>query len=465
MNKCQFTVLGSMGLCAMQLSVYAQSVQSPNIIFILTDDQRWDAMGIAGNEFICTPEMDRLAREGVYYRNAFATTPISAASRASILTGMYERTHGYTFQTGNLKDCYINISYPVELRKAGYYTGYFGKLGVELPNAESMFDQAEIFDRKDNYPDYRGYYYKEIDGDTLHLTEYTAYKALEFIASVPSDRPFCLSLGFSAPHAHDPAPEQYFWTEKSDTLYQDQVMPDPVLKEEKYFLQLPEEVRSGFNRVRWHWRYDTPAKYQHSVKGYYRMISDVDYEIGRIRSALEKKGIADNTVIIFMGDNGYYMGERQLAGKWLMHENSLRVPLIVYDPRIRGGKVVDAPVLNIDIPSTLMDLAGAPAPKEWQGSTLCSYYDKKHKRPNRHSILFEHLWKIKEIPSSEAIRTSRYKYIRYRLIEAPEELYDLKRDPLETKNLAMDPAYADILSEMRRECNAKIAYYQSLKLK
>ncbi len=432
----------------------------PNIIFILTDDQRWDALGYAGNKDINTPAMDQLAREGVYFRNAFVTTPISAASRASILTGLYERTHGYTFQTGNLPKEYMDLSYPVILRNNGYKTAFFGKFGVDYDRPEMLFDKAEIYDRQGR----KGYYYKTIDSDTIHLTRYTGHLAQKFIMETSTGEPFCLSLSFSAPHAHDPAPEQYFWDKDVDGLYQDITISPPKLGDDKYFFALPEEVRRGFNRVRWEWRFNTPEKYQHSVKGYYRMISEVDNEIARIRETLKKKGIADNTVIIFMGDNGYFLGERQLAGKWLMYDNSLRVPFIMYDPRGKTHRDISEAVLNIDVASTILDLASIPAPKNYQGKSLCGYTKADRVVPERKAVLFEHLWKIPEIPSSEGIRTEQWKYFRYRFIDAPEELYDLKADPLESKNLALDPMYKGILSEMRNECNAQIRKYRDARI-
>ena len=434
--------------------------EKPNIIFILTDDQRWDALGYAGNKIIHTPAMNQLAKDGLYFQNAFVTTPISAASRASILTGLYERTHGYTFETGDLPETYMNISYPVMLRDNGYITAFFGKLGVNYPNAERLFDDAEIYDRADR----EGYYYKTIHEDTVHLTRYTGYLAQKFISEHSTTKPFCLSISFSAPHAHDPATEQYFWGEDVDTLYQDITIPAPLLGEDSYFLALPEEVRNGYNRIRWTWRYDTPRKYQHSLKGYYRMISEIDNEIIRIRETLEDKGIADNTVIIFMGDNGYFLGERQLAGKWLMYDNSLRVPLMIYDPRQKVHKDVVEPVLNIDIPSTILDLASVPLPACYQGKSLCGYHKKDKVLPERKAILFEHLWKIPEIPSSEGIRTEQWKYFRYRFLDVHEELYDLKKDPLETKNLATEPAYRDVLNDLRMECDTQIQKYRDARI-
>jgi arylsulfatase A-like enzyme len=431
----------------------------PNIVFILTDDQRWDALGYAGNKIIHTPAMDRLAQEGVYFRNAFVTTPISAASRASILTGLYERTHGYTFQAGNISGQYIRQSYPVLLRENGYRTGFFGKFGVDYENPETLFDEAEIYDRQGK----NGYYFKTVDGDTVHLTPYTGHLARKFIRASDAGTPFCLSVSFSAPHAHDPAPEQYFWGDEADKLYRDITVPPPALGDDSCFLRLPQEVREGFNRVRWTWRYDTPEKYRHSLKGYYRMISEVDRELDLLRKTLEEKGIADNTVIIFMGDNGYFLGERQLAGKWLMYDNSLRVPLIIYDPRHKKHEDIDEPALNIDIAPTILRLASVRIPEIWQGRSLAGD-NGVLPLPERDTLLFEHLWNLKEIPSSEGVRTDKWKYFRYRFIDAPEELYDLENDPQEIHNLAGDPAYKENLLSLRKKCDGLIRKYEHARL-
>jgi len=236
------------------------------------------------------------------------------------------------------------------------------------------------------------------------------------------------------------------------------------LGEEKYFNALPKEVREGFNRLRWTWRFDTPEKYQHSVKGYYRMISEIDDEIGELMKVLEEKGVADNTVIIFMGDNGYYLGERQLAGKWLMHDNSIHVPLIIYDPRSKHHHDVSDMVLNIDVTRTILDLAGVAIPKEYQGISLTSYVNNGICQNKREIALFEHLWKLPQIPSSEGVRTNKWKYFRYRFIETPEELYDLENDPLETKNLAQDPAYKEVGDKLRAKCDSMIGKYSKAKL-
>ncbi len=447
-----FLLLG----CGTTAAAQAGLVKSPNIIFILTDDQRWDALGYPGNKVIRTPEMDRLAREGVYFRNAFVTTPICAASRASILTGLYERTHGYTFEKGNIRQEFLDVSYPALLRNSGYYTGFFGKLGVETDQASGLFDVVDVYDRNNRFRDHRGYFYKTIGEDTVHLTRFTGQQALDFINAAPENRPFCLSLSFSAPHAHDPAPQQYFWGPEEDTLYQHHVFNPPAMGEAEYFGELPEYVRTGLNRTRWCWRFDTPEKYQHSLKGYYRMISGIDAEIGKIRRLLETKKIADNTIIILMGDNGYFLGERQLAGKWLMYEPSLRVPLVIFDPRNALHRDIDDLVLNIDIPSTILDFAGSEEHPRWQGISLAGYVKGKAPASSRKYFLCEHLWENRNIPPSEGIRSERWKYFRYRHDPSHEELYDLRCDSTEMFNLASRGEYKRRLLKLRKITDRKV---------
>ncbi len=432
------------------------AVDKPNIIFILTDDQRFDAIGYVGNEFVQTPEMDRLAQSGTYFHNAVVSTPICAASRASILTGLYERSHNFNFQTGNVREEYMKNSYPRLLKEHGYYTGFYGKYGVRYNELEKQFDEYESYDRDNNFKDKRGYFYKTINGDSVHLTRYTGHKALEFIDQAKRGQPFCLSLSFSAPHAHDPAEDQYYWQKEVDPLLSETIIPGPDLGEDKYFDAQPKIVRDGFNRFRWTWRYDNPEKYQHSLKGYYRMISGIDLEIAKIRKKLEEKGLDKNTVIILMGDNGYFLGERQLAGKWLMYDNSIRVPLIVFDPRIDQHQDITEMALNVDVPSTIVDLAGIEAPNTWHGQSLMPIVRKELNTLGRDTILIEHIWDFSEIPPSEGVRTKDWKYFRYINDKTIEELYHLKDDPKEINNLIKDSKYKKVAAALRKKCDELI---------
>ena len=445
-------------LCAVIFSSFQQSPekiskekppQRPNIIFIVTDDQRWDMMGVAGNPIIQTPNMDEIANAGLRFTHAFSTTPICAASRASILTGLYERKHAFTFGTPPIKKSYMDASYPYLLKNAGYRTGFVGKLGVKL---ETPVDSIFSWHRINGFP-----YWKVVDGEKKHLTDLQGEQAIQFIRESAGENPFCLSLSFSAPHADDNAKEQYFWQERFDTFYQNTIMPLPTNADPSFYEALPAFLKGTMSRERWFWRFDTPEKYQQMVKGYYRMITGIDDVIGRIRKELDQLGIADNTIIIVLGDNGYYLGDRGYADKWLMHDLSIRVPLIMYDPRNKSAKnkVIDDMVLNTDLSPTILQLAGLTPPESIHGASLLPYLNGKKIR-KRSSILCEHLMKNPEIPDSEGIRTEKWKFIRYHNHPEYIELYDLENDPSEKSNLALNPKYKNKIAQFHKECDEKI---------
>ena len=292
----------------------------PNIIFFLIDDQRNDTLGCVGHPIIKTPVIDSLADEGVRFENAFVTTPICAASRASIFTGLYETTHGYTFGKPPLKKEHIDNSYSMLLHKAGYRTGFIGKYGVKtvgMPEAE-MFD---LFEPHDRLP----FMMKQKDGTLRHESEVCADKAIQFLKSNPAGQPFCLSVSFKASHANDGDMENHFpWPKAVDGMYEDIEIPAPRLDDPAIYESHPDFFKdSSMARKRFYWRWDTKEKYQKNMKAYFRMISGVDHSIGRVRQALEQSGLAENTIIIYMGDNGYFMGDRGFAGKWSHYETPL----------------------------------------------------------------------------------------------------------------------------------------------
>ncbi len=424
----------------------------PNIILIVTDDQRFDALGCAGNRLISTPNMDDLAARGVRFPNAFVTTPICAASRASILTGLYERTHGYTFRQPPLDQKAIASSYPSLLRRTGYRTGFVGKLGVAM--AEGCIDGMFDFFRPGVYP-----YSKTVKGEEMHLTEINIDHAIEFLQGCDGGQPFCLSISFNAPHAEDSNPDQYVWPESCDSLYRDAVFPPPAAAAPAFFESLPGFVKESLNRERWFWRFDSPQKRNEMIKGYFRMISGIDRGIGRLRKAVRQFGLEEETIFIVMSDNGYFLGERGFAGKWTMHEPSIRIPLIISDPslpRSRQGSVPLDMALNVDIAPTILDMAGLKAPGSMEGESLVPHL-RGVARKKRSEIFCEHLWDFSKIPRTEAIRTERFKYIRYPDHPEFEELYDLAADPDEITNLAIDGRREKELSLLRKRCDRAIA--------
>ena len=424
----------------------------PNIIFFLSDDQRADFLGCAGHPILQTPNIDRLAKQGTRFENAFVTTSICAASRATLFTGLWERSHKYTFGTPPIAEPMVVNSYPAVLKKTGYRTGFVGKFGVNVPQGgtDMMFD---VFTPLTRNP----YFKKQPDGSQRHVTNIAGDKAIEFIEGCSPDKPFCLSVSFNAAHAEDSDKKNHYpWPPEEDGLYEDVVIPQPKVSID-YWKQLPEFFHDCMHRDRWFWRWDTPEKYQRNVKAYYRMITGLDRNIGRVLQTLKDKGLADNTVVVFMGDNGYYKGSRGFAGKWSHFEESLRVPLIVADPRVpksAQGQVCSSMALNVDVPATIVSMAQVSTPSNYQGRDLTPWVQGHKVADWRTDFFCEHLMDHPDIPKYEGVRGERYVYARYfQNLPAGEFLHDLQIDPLQLKNFAGDPQYAKILQQMRKRCD------------
>lgn len=436
------------GLFHAVLSANADEVR-PNILFLLVDDQRNDTLGCAGHPILQTPAIDRLAVEGLRFENAFVTTSICASSRASIFTGLHERTHGYTFLKPPLSEVDMLASYPARLRAHGYRTGYVGKYGVQAQGQPEgqMFD---VFEQLNRNP----YFKEQPDGSLRHVTEITGDRAIDFLRNHPEGQPFCLSVSFNAVHAEDRDHENHFpWPKAVDGMYRDVVIPKPRLSDPKIYAAHPDFFKQSINRGRYFWRWDTEAKYQRNMSAYFRMISGVDRVVGRIHAELERLGYDEDTVIIYMSDNGYYMGERGFAGKWTHYEESLRVPLIIRDPRVEKtaqGRVSEAMVLNIDVPRTLLDIAGVPVPQHYQGRSLLGHIQADEPEGWRQEFFCEHMMEYNKLPRWEGVRGERFVYARY-LDQEPvyEFLHDLKTDPDQLKNLAKNPEYTEALVRMR----------------
>ena len=434
------------------------ATERPNLLFIISDDQRFDMLGVV-NPMLETPNMDQMAADGIRFEYAFVTTPICAASRASLLTGLVERTHQYTFGTPPLATALTQQSYPALLRNAGYQTGFIGKFGVKTEPGvvDSLFDVFEPFSSAP-------YLKEQADGSFRHLTDITTDRAIEYLNSMNKSEPFALTLSFNAPHADDGDERQFIWPAEMNNKYVDVTIPDPPLSDPAFFQAQPEFLQeTSLNRIRWHWRFDSPEKAQEMTKGYFRMISGVDAGIGRVLKQLKSLDLADNTVVILMGDNGYFLGERGYAGKWLPYDLSIRVPLIVLDPRSEQhlrGTMPTKPVLNIDIAPTLLDLAGIAVPSEMQGESLVPLIQGESPPGWRTDFFVELLFNHPEIPKHEGVRGERFKYARYfEQIPVYEELYDLLEDPVETKNLAGDSSHSAILSRLRNRTDELMTAY------
>lgn len=399
----------------------------PNLLFLLADDLRWDALGCMGNKIIQTPHLDRLAAEGTRFTNAFVTTSICVASRASCLTGQWVRRHGIEEFAQTFTPAAWAQTYPALLRNAGYRTGFVGKFGVG--NAKAIAAISDKFDFWRGLPGQGGETFFE--NGPLHTTARLGNEALEFLAE-KDGRPFCLSVSFNAPHARDGKPREFAPDPRDEALYQDVTIPVPALAQgTAAFARLPEAVQKSEGRTRWKWRFDTPEKLQSTVKDYYRLVSGIDREVGRLLAALP-----ENTLVLFLSDNGWSLGERGLADKWFAYDEDIRVPLIAWGAGVKPSQICDAFALNVDIAPTLLAAAGVRVPSRMQGQSLLPLLTGKRPRRWRREFFYEHHSVAELIPPVEALRDARWKYIRWVGAGNVEELYDLQSDPLEEHNLA-----------------------------
>lgn len=412
----------------------AAQPRRPNIIFLLGDDHRWDALGCMGNPIIRTPNLDELGRNGVIFRKNFVTTAICVSSRASFFTGLYSRCHKIWEFRNEFPSDTLSRTYPMLLRDAGYRTGFIGKWGIDggTPPA-SQFDFWRGFQGQ-------GRYFPDRNNPKLHLTTVMGDQAVEFLNNSGPDRPFCLSVSFKAPHVQDEDPRQFLADPQDDELYRNVDIPLPKTAAPEYIRTLPLSVQRSEARRRWAVRFGTPELFQQSVKNYYRLISGIDRVTGRIREQLRRMGAEDNTVIIYTGDNGFYLAEHGLAGKWFMHEESIRTPLIIHDPRqaqSRRGRRIEAMTLNIDCAPTMLDLAGLRPPPSMQGRSMLPLANGA-RTEWREEFFYEHHFSNNGwLPSTEGVRTTDWKYTLYTdEPQTTEELFDLKADPLEERNLA-----------------------------
>ena len=432
----------------------AEAATRPNIVFLMSDDQTDVATGCYGNKQVKTPQMDRLGAEGVIFNNHYNTTAICMASRVCVMTGMYEYKHGCNFMHGDLRHATFLKSYPLLLRKAGYFTGFAGKIGFSI-QGRKFDDFAGQFDvwaggrGQTRYETARNPLIAKYAKRYPHSSRaYAAWADDFFQAAKKSGKPFCLSISFKAPHLPF-TPDRVF-----DHVYRGLTYRKPSNYGKQNAKHLAPQSKTGrqYNGYKF-WR-KSEETYQQAIRGYNQLIHGVDVALGMIRQSLKRQGFADNTVILFTSDNGYSCGAHGFGGKVLPYEEASRSPLIIFDPRqpkSRRGQRRDLVTGNIDMVPTILDLAGRPIPKNVDGVSLVPEL-KKAGAIGRKSIALVNLWGNREIQTM-SVATTEWKYIYWsfesKTMRPTEELFHVGRDRREMKNLARAPGSAGKLKEMR----------------
>lgn len=415
----------------------------PNIVFIITDDQRWDGMSCAGHPVLKTPNMDRIAREGVMFRNAFVTTPLCSPGRASFLTGQYAHAHNVVSnQQENNERSHRLITFPRLLHDAGYETAYVGKWHMGNDDTRRPgFDSWVSFKGQGRYNDPP----MNIEGKQVqaegYMTDILTGHAVEFIRR-EHDQPFCLYLGHKAIHG------PFTPAERHKHLYTDEPIPlSPATRDTldgKPMLQRPDPRTGRLHRP-------GSGTSDATIRNMMRALMAVDDGVGEVLKALEDTGQLENTLVIFTSDNGYFWREHGLGDKRAAYEDAIRIPLVMRYPKlVKPGTVIDQLVANIDICPTLLDLAGVRIPNHVQGaSVLPLLAGKTAKWRTSFLIEYDQEGRYPFIPTWKGVRANGWKYIHYTEQEGMDELYNLRDDPYELKNLIDDPAARTRLSQLK----------------
>jgi arylsulfatase A-like enzyme len=416
--------------------------QRPNFLFIITDDQRHDAMSVVQKElgdrgrfpWFTTPNMDRLAREGLRFRNAFAVNAVCSPSRANFLTGRYSHHNGVV--NNHTPMPVDQATHATLLRAAGYTTAYFGKWHCDGQRERPGFDHFASYIGQGKFVDCPILLNGVQMPTTGWIDDVMTDMAIEFLKKQKgSEKPFDVVLGFKSPHGPRQPAER-----AKGRFAGESVRPVPNLDDAvpyRTHVEVPNrpEPRRAEGRL-----------------SYFQCVSAIDDCLGRVLDALDETGLSENTVVVFTSDNGYLFGEHGLGDKRAAYEESIRIPLLVRFPRrIKPGSVSDAMVLNIDYAPTILDLAGVKMPDSIQGRSWTPLLDGKTDGW-RESFFYEYFYENRfKTPTITALRTPTTKLIAYPGHEDWTELYDLKADPYELKNLIGDPAHADLETSMREQ--------------
>ena len=437
-------VLSTIGLLSQDCSAVAK--KPVNIIFLMTDDQASYSLGCYGNPDVKTPNIDQLARQGMMFDRHYTTTAICMGSRATVMTGLYEYRHGCNFDRGPLAEEFWQQSYPNLLRRAGYVTAFAGKFGfeVEMEGEPTTVLPSDDFDVWGGGPGQTDFKTEKNPSMTKYAKAYPhasrAYGAFgaDFIkAAATGDKPFCLSVSFKAPH-RPVQPDPVF-----DGVYQGAIFLKPANYGREFGQHFSMQSRQGRQYERFDsWGYRD--QYDEVMAKYHQLVYGVDVAVGMIMEAVQRAAVADNTVIIFTSDNGYFCGSHGYGSKVLPYEEGSRVPLIIFDPRhVNSGKNIRCQELSgsIDFAPTILDLAGVRIPRKLDGRSLLPLYDQPQE-PIHESLQLINVWGPVACHSF-AVMTKQHKYIYWPWekdnFKPAEEIYDIPSDPLELVNIAELP--------------------------
>ncbi|MEO6719589.1 MAG: sulfatase [Ferruginibacter sp.] len=447
----------------------AQSAKKPmNIIYILSDDHRYDFMGFTkAVPGLATPGMDRMAKEGAHLKNAFVTTALCSPSRASILSGQYAHTHTVVDNSAPLPDNLI--FFPQYLQKKGYKTAFMGKwhMGNTGDKPQPGFDEWVSFEGQ-------GIYYgntlnvngkhEKLTGEN-YITDELTNRAINWM-NKEKDKPFCLYLSHKGVHAEFmPAkrhigkykdlqivcpPSMYLTATDSSKKFGIVTPPATTVN----YKDIPNWVRA--QRYSWHgvdYMYDGKIPFDEFYHLYLETLQAVDESIQQVMEWVEKNGLANNTMIVYMGDNGFQFGEHGLIDKRTAYEASMRVPLLVWAPgMLKAGSVIPQMILNIDLAPTFLEIAGVPKPDQMQGQSFLPLLKGKE-IAWRDKVFYEYYWEqaFPQTPTTFAVRTDKYKYISYNGIWDINELFDIENDPYEMNNLIRNKDMDKIGLQLRNE--------------
>lgn len=439
----------------------AETAPRPNIIFVLVDDLRWDALGCMGHPIAKTPNIDRIAKEGALFKNFFVSIPLCSPSRGSFLTGQYPHTTGVTDNGDHSALSHKLVTFPRLLHDAGYESAFVGKW--HMGNDDSPrpgFDRWVSFKGQGVYEDPT----INVDGKASkvsgYITDILNEHALNFVQARHS-KPFVLYLAHKAVHGPFTPAERH-----KDLYTNDEIKPIPSLNDSlagkpavTRDLSAEETNPKKKNKKKAEEGEKTRHMPEGAIRNQLRALAAIDEGVGQLLKALEDSKQLDNTFFIFSSDNGFFWGEHGFGDKRWAYEESIRDPLLIRYPKdIKAGSIYEQMVLNIDIAPTLLELGGVHIPKSIQGRSLLPLF-KDPKAPWRTSFLTEYFQEKQYVrtPTWQAARNDRWKYIHYVDLRDMDELYDLQADPYEMKNLIKEPNDQSALKEMQDELKRLLA--------